>query len=56
MTDPNLLDKKTAYRLYTATSSSGVPELVGFPQGWMASNNGTTLRVSYASGTTILFR
>jgi len=56
VTDPNLLDKKTAYRLYTATASSGVPELVGFPRGWMASNNGTTLRVSYASGTTILFR
>ena len=56
MTDPSLLDKKTSYRLYTATASSGVPELVGFPRGWMASNNGTTLRVSYASGTTILFR
>lgn len=56
VTDPNLLDKKTAYRLYTATASSGVPELVGFPRGWMASNNGSTLRVSYASGTTILFR
>ena len=56
VTDPSLLDKKTSYRLYTATASSGVPELVGFPRGWMASNNGTTLRVSYASGTTILFR
>ena len=56
VTDASLLDKKTSYRLYTATSSSGVPELVGFPRGWMASNNGSTLRVSYASGTTILFR
>ena len=56
VTDPSLLDKKTSYRFYTATASSGVPELVGFPRGWMASNNGTTLRVSYASGTTILFR
>ncbi|MBQ6009102.1 MAG: hypothetical protein IJL17_11195 [Kiritimatiellae bacterium] len=27
--DPSLLDKKTSYRFYTATSSSGVPELVG---------------------------
>ncbi len=56
VTDPSLLDRKTSYRLYTATASSGVPELVGFPRGWMASNNGTTLRVSHSSGTTILFR
>ena len=56
VTDPSLLDKKTSYRLYTATSSSGVPELVGFPRGWMPLNDGRSLRVSYASGTTILFR
>lgn len=56
VTDANLLDKKTSCRLYTATSSSGVPELVGFPRGWMTLNDGRSLRVSYASGTTILFR
>ena len=31
-------------------------ELVGFLWGWMASNDGTTLRVRHISGTTILFR
>ena len=56
MTDPSLLDKKTSYRFYTATATSGTPELVGFPHGWMAMNDGVSLRVLYASGTTILFR
>lgn len=54
--DPSLLDKKTSYRFYTATATSGTPELVGFPRGWMAMNDGVSLRVLYASGTTILFR
>ena len=56
VTDPSLLDKKTSYRFYTATATSGTPELVGFPRGWMAMNDGVSLRVLYASGTTILFR
>ena len=56
VTDPSLLDKKTSYRCYTATATSGTPELVGFPRGWMAMNDGVSLRVLYASGTTILFR
>ena len=56
VTDPSLLDRKTSYRLYTATATSGTPELVGFPRGWMAMNDGVSLRVLYASGTTILFR
>ena len=56
VTDATLLNSKTSYRLYTATATSGAPELVGFPRGWMAANDGTSLRVFYASGTTIIFR
>ena len=56
VTDASLLNQKTSYRLYTATATSGALELVGFPRGWMAVNDGTSLRVLYASGTTIIFR
>ena len=56
VTDPNLLDRNATYTLYRAHSSSGVPVLTGFPVGWTASNDGTSLRIRWPHGTTIIFR
>ena len=56
VTDASLLNKKTSYKLYNATSTTGVPTLVGFPNGWEAKNNGTSLRIRYLRGMTIDFK
>ena len=56
VTDASLLNKKTSYKLYNATSTTGVPTLVGFPNGWGVKNNGTSLRIRYLRGMTIDFK
>ncbi len=56
VTDPSLLDMNVTYTLYNAAYSSGVPVLTGFPVGWVAINNGNSLRIRWPHGTTIIVR
>ena len=56
VTDASLLNKKTSYRLYNATSTTGEPQLVGFPDGWGVKNNGTSLRIRYLRGMVLDFK
>ena len=54
--NPDTLDRNRSYTILSATSIAGTPAVSGLGDGWHVSNTGTTLRLSFATPTTIILR